>query len=95
MYTDYVKKIGKATCRSGVGEIMHLRTAPQPKDRIMLRINFDASYSFLVLDLTTPAIVELPPTDGRDQSAEVLDDRHYIFFVLTQPGRYHLTEENS
>ncbi len=94
IFTDYVKKIGKATCSSGVGEIMDLRTTPDPKDRTILRINFDTIYSFLILDLTTPAIIELPPTDGRYQSAEVLDDRHYIPFVLTQPGRYELTEEN-
>jgi hypothetical protein len=73
---------------------MHLRTTPDPRDRTILRINFDTIYSFLILDLTTPEIIELPPTDGRYQSAEVLDDRHYIPFVFTKPGRYELPEAN-
>lgn len=94
IFTDYVKKIAKATGTDGVGAIMHLRTTPDPKDRTILRINFDTIYSFLILDLSTPAIIELPQTEGRYQSAEVLDDQHYIPFVFKKPGRYELTKEN-
>jgi len=93
IFSDYVKKIGKATCGSGVGTIMHLRNTPDPKDRTILRINFDTIYSFLILDLTSPVTIELPLTNGRYQSAEVLDDQHYIPFIFTKPGRYELTEE--
>ena len=94
IFSDYVKKIAKATGSDGVGEIMHLRKTPDPKDRTILRINFDTIYSFLILDLTSPAIIELPETGGRYQSAEVLDEQHYIPFVFTKPGRYELTEQN-
>lgn len=46
IFTDYVKKIGKATCGSGVGEIMHLRGRPEPRDRTILCINFDTINAF-------------------------------------------------
>ena len=94
IFADYVEKIAKATGTNGVGTIMHLRSTPDPKDRTILRINFDTIYSFLILDLTTPAIIELPKTGGRYQSAEVLDEQHYIPFIFTKPGRYELTKQN-
>jgi len=94
IFADYVGKIAAATCSGGVGHIMHLRNTPDPTDRTILRINFDTIYSFLILDLTTPAIITLPETNGRYQSAEVLDEEHYIPFIFQQPGTYELTQEN-
>jgi len=94
IFADYVRKIAATTCSSGVGQLMHLRNTPDPTDRTILRINFDTLYSFLILDLTTPAIITLPETGGRYQSAEVLDEEHYIPFIFQQPGTYELTQEN-
>ena len=94
IFADYVRKIASATCGGGVGQLMHLRDTPDPTDRTILRINFDTIYSFLILDLTTPATITLPETDGRYQSAEVLDEEHYIPFIFRQPGSYELTQEN-
>ena len=91
---DYVRKIAAATCSGGVGQLMHLRNTPDPTDRTILRINFDTIYSFLILDLTTPATITLPEANGRYQSAEVLDEEHYIPFIFDQPGSYELTQEN-
>ena len=94
IFADYVRKIAAATCSGGVGQLMHLRNTPDPTDRTILRINFDTIYSFLILDLTTPATITLPEADGRYQSAEVLDEEHYIPFIFRQPGTYELTQEN-
>ncbi|MBT3410814.1 MAG: DUF1254 domain-containing protein [Halieaceae bacterium] len=94
IFADYVRKIAATTCSGGVGQLMHLRNTPDPTDRTILRINFDTIYSFLILDLTTPAIITLPETDGRYQSAEVLDEEHYIPFIFQRPGTYELTQEN-
>lgn len=94
IFADYVRKIAKGTCSGGVGQLMHLRNTPDPTDRTILRINFDTIYSFLILDLTTPATITLPEANGRYQSAEVLDEEHYIPFIFQEPGRYELTQEN-
>lgn len=94
IFAHYVRKIAAATCSGGVGRLMHLRNTPDPTDRTILRINFDTIYSFLILDLTTPATIVLPETNGRYQSAEVLDEEHYIPFIFQKPGRYELTQES-
>jgi hypothetical protein len=94
IFSEYVQKIGKATCSNGVGHIMHLRQQPDPKDRTILRINFDTIYSFAILDLTEPATLVLPKTEGRYQSAEVLDEAHYVPFLFSEPGSYQLTQAN-
>ena len=47
---DYVRKIAKGTCGTGVGEFLHLSKAMDPADRTILRPNFDTLYSFAVLD---------------------------------------------
>lgn len=89
---DYVRKIAKGTCGSGVGEFMHLSQAMDPADRTILRPNFDTLYSFAVLDLDSPATVVLPETD-RYQILEVVDEEHWIPVVSDKPGRYELTKE--
>ncbi len=94
IFADYVRKIAAATCSGGVGQLMHLRNTPDPTDRTILRINFDTIYSFLILDLTTPATITLPEANGRYQSAQVLDEEHYIPFIFRQPGTLELTQEN-
>ncbi len=89
---DYVRKIAKGTCGTGVGEFLHLSKAMDPADRTILRPNFDTLYSFAVLDLDSPATVVLPETD-RYQILEVVDEEHWIPVVSAKPGRYELTKE--
>jgi hypothetical protein len=89
---DYVRKIAKGTCGSGVGEFLHLSQAMDPADRTILRPNFDTLYSFAVLDLDSPATVVLPETD-RYQILEVVDEEHWIPVVSDKPGRYELTKD--
>ena len=89
---DYVAKIAKGTCSQGVGVFLHLKAAMDPKDRTILRPNFDTLYSFAVLDLESPATVVLPETD-RYQILEVVDEDHWIPIVSDKPGRYALTEQ--
>ncbi len=89
---DYVRKIAKGTCSTGVGEFLHLSKAMDPADRTILRPNFDTLYSFAVLDLESPATVVLPATD-RYQILEVVDEEHWIPVVSDKPGRYELTKQ--
>jgi hypothetical protein len=92
IFEDYVRKIAKGTCGTGVGEFLHLSKAMDPADRTILRPNFDTLYSFAVLDLDSPATVVLPETD-RYQILEVVDEEHWIPVVSAKPGRYELTKE--
>ena len=77
-----------------VGELAHQRaptsaSEPQP----IIRPNQDTLYSAVVLDLSEPATITLPETDGRFQSMLVISQDHYSFVEAT-PGTYELTEEN-
>ena len=89
----YVGKIAKATCSGGMGVLWNDSKAADPKDRTVIRINFDTLYSWLVLDLKSPATITLPETDGRYQSAMVVNGEGYTF-VEKEPGDYELTEES-
>ena len=90
---DYVRKIAKGTCSDGVGVFFHQKTAQDPKERSILRPNFDTLYSFAVLDLNSPATVVLPDTD-RYQILEVVDDEHWIPLISDKPGSYTLTQDS-
>jgi len=90
----YVKKIAKATGTNGTGAIMQVREGADPKDRTIMRINFDTIYSWAVLDLTEPATIVMPDVGDRYQTAWVVSEEHYNPFAFDKPGEYILTEEN-
>jgi len=94
IFADYVDKIAAATGTNGVGEWLQVREGADPKDRTIMRINFDTLYSFMILDLTEPATLTLPDVDGRYQSAWLITDEHYNPAAFIEPGTYTLTEEN-
>ena len=89
---DYVRKIAKGTCADGMGLFLHQKGAMDPKERTILRPNFDTLYSFAVLDLNSPAMVVLPETD-RYQILEVVNEEHWIPLESANPGGYQLTKE--
>ena len=68
---DYVQKISKETCSDGMGVFMHFRNSMDPKDKTILRPNFDTLYSSAVVDLKSPASITLPGSD-RLQLLEVV-----------------------
>jgi hypothetical protein len=94
IFAEYVDKIAAATGTNGVGEWLHVREGADPKDRTIMRINFDTLYDFMILDLTEPATLTLPDVDGRYQSAWLITDEHYNPAAFIEPGTYTLTEEN-
>ena len=93
VFAKYITNVATATCTGGLGTILNLQKAADPKDRTVIRINFDTLYSWLILDLNDPATITLPETGGRYQSAMVVDDQGYVF-VYKNPGAYELTKEN-
>jgi len=93
IFADYVKKIAAAT-GSGVGTFMHLRKGADPKDRTVMRINFDTLYSFAIIDLAEDATLVMPETNDRYQSAWMITEEHYNPIAMATPGTYTLTKES-
>jgi len=94
IFVDYLGKIAAATGTNGAGVWMHLREGADPKDRTIMRINFDTLYSWAVVDLTEAATITMPETNGRYQSAWLITDEHYNPMAFVKPGAYSLTQEN-
>ncbi len=94
IFSEYVKKISDATNSNGVGVLMHLKTGADPKDRTIMRINFDTIYSTAVVDLTEDAVLTMPETNGRYQTAWIITDEHYNPMAFVEPGTHTLTQEN-
>ena len=93
VFAKYVAKVAAETCTGGMGVIWNDGKTADPKDRTVIRINFDTLYSWLILDLTTPATFTLPETNGRYQSAMVTNAEGYVY-VETEPGDYTLTQHD-
>ena len=76
----------------GFSSWFHFR-APVPIDQQkVIRMNRDTLYSSVVLDLSEPATITMPETNGRYQSLHVIDQDHYSY-AETSPGRYEITQE--
>ena len=91
--SEYVKKIGRINCSTGIGEFLHIRGAMDISDRTIIRPNFDTLYSAAVLDLSAPAVIVMPETN-RLQILAGVNDVHWNVLLTDKPGRYELTEES-
>jgi hypothetical protein len=74
------------------GQFAHLREPTTPDNQPVIRMNQDALYSSLVLDLSVPAEITLPEIGGRYMSMHVINQDHYMF-VEAEPGTYRLTKD--
>ncbi|TWT85802.1 hypothetical protein Pla123a_06090 [Posidoniimonas polymericola] len=68
---------GYAAKAGGVGKVLHMREVYSVENQVTIRGNRDTLYSFVVLDLTTPAVVMKPESPGRFQSLLVISQDHY------------------
>jgi len=94
IFMDNIQKISAVTGTSGTGVFMHLRKGADPKDRAIMRINFDTLYSSAIVDLAEDAVLTMPETNGRYQSAWIITDEHYNPMAFVKPGTYTLTQGN-
>ncbi len=92
VFAKYIAKVAAETCTGGLGTIWNDGETADPTDRTVIRINFDTLYSLLIVDLTTPATYMLPQTNGRYQSAMVVNGQRYVY-VEKEPGGYTLTQD--
>ena len=92
VFAKYIAKVAAETCTGGLGTIWNDGETADPTDRTVIRINFDTLYSWLIVDLTTPATFMLPQANGRYQSAMVVNGQGYVY-VEKEPGEYTLTQD--
>jgi hypothetical protein len=76
----------------GLSKVFHLRTPVAIDKQMVIRMNRDTLYSSAVLDLSKPAVVTMPESDGRYMSLHVINQDHYSFAKI-KPGRYELTQD--
>ena len=78
----------------GFGKFYHHRTLIPLDQQNVVRMNRDTLYSGLVLDLTKPATLIKPDTDGRYQSMLVINEDHFAKKVFYESGKYVLTSDD-
>lgn len=76
-----------------LGKWSHFRGFTPIDKQNVVRMNRDTLYSSLVLDLTEPAILIKPDTQGRYQSLLVVNEAHFAKLTVYEPGEYKLTKE--
>ncbi len=94
IFKDYRDRIAAVTGTNGTGTFMHVRGAADPADKTVVRINFDTRYSMCLLDLKSDAVLTMPETGGRYQSAWFVTEDHYNPMAITSPGTYTITEKD-
>lgn len=86
--------LGTYAKRLGVGTLGHDRAVPPDTGQSVIRMNRDTLYSYIILDLNSPATVVKPDTGKRFQSMIVINQDHYIKKVEYGGGSFELTKEN-
>lgn len=94
IFTDYRDRIAAVSGTGGTGVFLHNTAAADPNDKTVVRINFDTRYSMCLLDLKEDAVLTMPETQGRYQSAWFVTEEHYNPMAITRPGTYTLTEKD-
>ena len=75
------------------GKWYHARGFTPIDKQNVVRMNRDTLYSSSVLDLTEPATIIKPDTQGRYQSLLVVNEGHFATLVANDPGEYKLTQK--
>ena len=77
----------------GVNKLESFRE-PTPLDKqAVIRMNRDTLYSFAIVDISKGATLTMPETNGRYNSAMIVNENEYINKVFYEPGTHSLTKE--
>ena len=76
----------------GFNAWFHIREPVPIDQQTVIRMNRDTIYSSMVLDLTKPATITLPDTNGRYMSLQVISQDHYSYAV-SKPGDYRISKD--
>lgn len=74
----------------GINKLQSFRD-PTPLDKqSVIRMNRDTLYSFAIVDISKGAKLIMPQTDGRYNSAMIVNEKEYINKVFYEPGTHDL-----
>ena len=76
----------------GFNNWYHLRAPVALDEQKVIRMNRETIYSSVVLDLSKPAYITLPESNGRYMSLQVVSQDHYSYATI-KPGKHEITEE--
>ncbi|MEJ2751807.1 MAG: DUF1214 domain-containing protein [Chloroflexota bacterium] len=77
----------------GINKLQSFRD-PTPLDKqSVIRMNRDTLYSFAIVDISKGAKLTMPETDGRYNSAMLVNEDEYINKVFYEPGTHELTKD--
>lgn len=76
-----------------LGKWAHVRGFVPIDEQKVVRMNRDTLYSSTVLDLSEPATLIKPDTNGRYQSILVINEGHFSKLTAYDAGEYELTKE--
>jgi hypothetical protein len=75
----------------GVNQWLHYRKPPSVDDQKIIRLNLDTLYSSAVVDISAGARLTMPQTNGRYQTAMIVNQDHYVNRVFDRPGLHELS----
>ena len=90
--TDHMFRANMKAFGMKIGQVVHQREPVTPANQPVIRMNQDALYTSILLDLSEPAEITRPEVGGRYMSMHVINQDHYMF-VESKPGTYRLTED--
>ena len=80
------------TMTGGINKLKSFR-GPTPLDKqSVIRMNRDTLYSFAIVDISEGATLTMPETNGRYNSAMIVNENEYINKVFYEPGTHKLTK---
>ena len=75
----------------GLGRWHHARQPVSVDEQTLIRTNRDTLYSSMIVDITAGAELTMPEADGRNRTAMIVNQDHYINRVFDRPGTYQLS----
>jgi hypothetical protein len=75
------------------GKFLNLRKPAPVEDHKVARLNRDTLYSFAIFDLSQPVTIIKPPTGGRYQSMQIIDEDQYTRDVEYGAGEFTYSEK--
>jgi hypothetical protein len=75
------------------GKLVNVRQPTPVAKQNVVRMNRDTLYSFLILDLTSPATITKPDGGQRFQSMQVINEDQYTPIVAYKGGEYALSQD--
>jgi len=77
-----------------VNKLFHVRRPTPLDDQTIVRMNKDTLYSMGIVDTAQGATITMPPIHaGRYASIYLVDNDHYVPFVIYEPGTHELPRD--